>query len=270
MPMKKFFFLDIWEDMWHRGPKLVTCRFWLFYSVIFYTASASKYILQNQNILFLTEVINTHLIRTVKKFKTFRVIMILRNHYFIILKLFQAIKFCILNQIRQTALKSSYNFTTYGKFMDTMIWCHHLIWRIANSKTPLVFGPLAQYLGSDKRWVLSRCVTCVFWISEKKCPINFCNIFKQMFSGYLKRYVFWISKKKYSLNVYKEMFFAYVKRMLTCVLLGWSWSLSYTDNGIILNRPAAGRAQRNRNKLTNISAYLLIMVFYASRGIHSP
>jgi len=31
------------EHMWHRGPKPVACRFWLFYWIIFYTASASKY-----------------------------------------------------------------------------------------------------------------------------------------------------------------------------------------------------------------------------------
>jgi len=44
-------------SMWHRGSKPVACRFWLSYSVIFHTASASKYSLYNQNILFLTEVI---------------------------------------------------------------------------------------------------------------------------------------------------------------------------------------------------------------------
>ena len=43
--------------MWHRGPKPVTCRYWLFCWIIFYSASASKYFLQNQNISFLTEVI---------------------------------------------------------------------------------------------------------------------------------------------------------------------------------------------------------------------
>src|SRR6218665_2004367 len=37
-----------------RGSKPATC--WLFDSVLFYTASASKYFFQNQNILFLTEV----------------------------------------------------------------------------------------------------------------------------------------------------------------------------------------------------------------------
>ena len=45
--------------------------------------------------------------------------VIVRNHYFIILKLSIVIKGFILYQIKQTALKSSYNFTTYGKFTDT-------------------------------------------------------------------------------------------------------------------------------------------------------
>jgi len=49
----------------------------------------------------------------------FRVIKILCNHYFIILKLFPVIKYFILNQIKQTALKWGNNVTTYGKFTDT-------------------------------------------------------------------------------------------------------------------------------------------------------
>jgi len=40
-------------NMWHRGSKPVTCRFWLFCWIIFYTASASEYFLHNQNISFL-------------------------------------------------------------------------------------------------------------------------------------------------------------------------------------------------------------------------
>jgi len=59
------------------------------------------------------------LIRTIKKltklnkkFKIFCVIKILRNHYFNILKLFWAIKGFILRQIKQTTLKSGYNFST--------------------------------------------------------------------------------------------------------------------------------------------------------------
>jgi len=49
----------------------------------------------------------------------FHVIIILCNHYFTILKLLRAIKLFILNQIKQTALKSDYNFTRYGKFTYT-------------------------------------------------------------------------------------------------------------------------------------------------------
>jgi len=54
-----------------------------------------------------------------KKFKIISVIIIFCNRYFIILKLFWVIKGFILYQIKQTALKSGYNFTTYDKFMDT-------------------------------------------------------------------------------------------------------------------------------------------------------
>jgi|SRR6218665_3310805 len=54
-----------------------------------------------------------------KKFKIFHVIIIIRNHYFITLKLFWAIKGFILYQIKQTALKSGFNCTTYGKLTET-------------------------------------------------------------------------------------------------------------------------------------------------------
>jgi len=73
------------------------------------------------------------------------VIIILRKHYFIIFKLIRPIKFFILNQIKQTALKSGYNFTTYANS-----------WTLAEFKNcklenrSLLFGHLAQHLGSDK------------------------------------------------------------------------------------------------------------------------
>jgi len=53
-------------------------------------------------------------------FKIFCVIVIMRNHYINILKLFRAVKGFILYQITQTALKSGNNFTTYIKFTDTI------------------------------------------------------------------------------------------------------------------------------------------------------
>ena len=53
-----------------------------------------------------------------KKFQIFRVIIIVRNHYFLILKLFQVITDFVLYQTKQTALKSGYNFRIYDKFMD--------------------------------------------------------------------------------------------------------------------------------------------------------
>ena len=49
----------------------------------------------------------------------FRVIIILISHHFTILKLFHSIKFFILNQIKQIALKSGYGLCRiYGKFID--------------------------------------------------------------------------------------------------------------------------------------------------------
>ena len=41
-----------------------------------------------------------------KKFKIIRLIIIIRNHFFIIIQLFRAIKGFILYEIKQTALKS--------------------------------------------------------------------------------------------------------------------------------------------------------------------
>ena len=54
---------------------------------------------------------------------------VIRNHYFTILKLVCTIKGFTLYQIKQTALKSDYNFTTYSKFIDTN-WIKELqIWK---------------------------------------------------------------------------------------------------------------------------------------------
>src|SRR6218665_2258104 len=54
-----------------------------------------------------------------KKFQIFRVIIIVRNHRFFILKLFRVIKGFILYQTKQTGLKSGYKFRSYDKFTDT-------------------------------------------------------------------------------------------------------------------------------------------------------
>jgi len=60
-----------------------------------------------------------------KKFEIFHVIIIVRSHNFVIQKLSRAIKGFILYQIKQTVLKSGYNFTTYGIFADTS-WIEEL------------------------------------------------------------------------------------------------------------------------------------------------
>jgi len=98
-----------------------------------------------------------HLMRTIKKlkksnkkFKICHVIIILRNHYLIILKLFQVIKGLLLFQIKQTTTLPRQNSRTPAELRNCKL-----------ENTSLLFGPLAQYLGSDKRWVLSPCVTFV-------------------------------------------------------------------------------------------------------------
>jgi len=109
-----------------------------------------------------------------KKLKIFRVI-IFCNHRFNLLKLFWVIKGFILYQINQVAFKSGYNFTTYGKFMNTS-WIEDLqIRKLFTEKSKwhndsrhvtvcqILFGHLAQSR-SDKRWVLSPCVTIIISI----------------------------------------------------------------------------------------------------------
>src|SRR6218665_1379436 len=94
-------------------------------------------------------------------FKIFCVVMILSNHYPIILKLFGPIKGSIMYQIKQTALRSGYNFQLMTNLQIPA--------ELKNCKLEyhsLLFGPLAQYLGSDKRRVLIPCfVNCVLHVT---------------------------------------------------------------------------------------------------------
>jgi len=92
--------------VWHRGSKPVTFCFGFLFNHILHCI-CFKILFTVQNILFLTEVI-FRLIRTLrkwkisnKKIKIFRVIIILCNHYFILLKLFWTIKGFILYQVNQ-------------------------------------------------------------------------------------------------------------------------------------------------------------------------
>jgi len=118
---------NLWAHFMHLKP--ITCRFgiFLFNHILHCICFTILNSLQNQSFFYL--ICNwsyTRSIRTIQnmkklntKFKIFRVIIIVRNHYFVILKLFRVIKDFILYQIKQMALKSGYNFTIYGKFMDT-------------------------------------------------------------------------------------------------------------------------------------------------------
>ena len=92
--------------------------------------------------------------KSIKEFMIFRVIVIYSDHYFIIMKLFLAIKFFTLNQIKQMALKSGCNLSEFKNY------------KLVNPS--LLFGPLAQYLGSDRRRVLSPCVTYLNFL----CPVS--------------------------------------------------------------------------------------------------
>jgi len=60
-----------------------------------------------------------------KKFNIFRVIIIVSNNYFIILKLSRAIKGYILYQVKQTAFKSDYKIILFVKLTDTC-WIEEL------------------------------------------------------------------------------------------------------------------------------------------------
>ena len=68
-----------------------------------------------------------------KKFKIFRLIIIIRNHYFIIVKLFWAIEDFILYQIKETIKIGLQLYNLWH------IHGHQLNWRIVNSKTPFSF-----------------------------------------------------------------------------------------------------------------------------------
>ena len=95
------------HQMWHRGPKPVVFG-------VFTESHSTLHLLQNTFYSIKILVSNwryTRLIRTNKKvkksnkmFKNFHVIIIVCNHYFIILKLSSVIKGFILYEIKQTAL----------------------------------------------------------------------------------------------------------------------------------------------------------------------
>ena len=78
-------------------------------------------------------------------------------------ELFWAIKGFILYQIKQTALKSGYNFSTNS-------WTPAKLKNCKLENPSLLFRPLAQYLGSNKQQVLSLCITIVIILAPG--PIN--------------------------------------------------------------------------------------------------
>jgi len=124
--------------MWHRGPKPVTCRFWIFLNHIL-PCICFKILLQNQNISFLTEVIHVWLEQSKK----------LKNRI-------KCLRFsCHRNPLQPSlhyseiisgnkGLHSVSNKTTRIKIGLQLfkLWQIHgrqLNWRIANSKTSLSY-----------------------------------------------------------------------------------------------------------------------------------
>jgi len=156
-----FYITYIWYyhicDTVARNPSLVFFGFFILSYITLHLLqipfTESKYVVSNWSYTRLIRIIKK-VKRLNKKFKFFLVIIILRNHYFVILKLFQAIKGFILHQKKQMALKSAYNFNSCGNFMDTR-WVEELQAQNPSS----LFGSLAQYLGSDKQRVLRPCIT---------------------------------------------------------------------------------------------------------------
>jgi len=146
-------------DTGARNPSLVGFAFLLnhiLHCICFKVlVTESKYLVSNWSYTRLVRAIKK-VKQSNKKFNIFRVIVILSNNYFIIMKIFLAIKGFLLYQIKQTALKSDYNFTSDSEFTNTS-WIEELQTR----NLSLLFRPLAQYLGSDRRRVLSPCVTYI-------------------------------------------------------------------------------------------------------------
>ena len=89
-----------------------------------------------------------------KKLEDIRVIKAIGSHELIILKFFWGIESYILYQINQAASKLDYYFANYDKFTDN---CWYERYKIENQYC--LFRHLAQYLGSDKWWILSPSVT---------------------------------------------------------------------------------------------------------------
>jgi len=100
-------------------------------------------------------------------------IMIVCNHYFLILKLFWVIKGFILYQIKQTALKSGYNFTTYHKFTDTS-WIEEL-------QTRKRLSPIWASSSISRKWQVMG-----FWALASQISNNYIKASKINCSDNLK------------------------------------------------------------------------------------
>jgi len=109
-----------------------------------------------------------------KKFKNFRVIIIVLNHYFIILKLVRVIKGFILYQIKPTALKSGLQLMENSRTPAELKNC-----KLEN--LCLLFLPSSSISGSDIWRVLSSCVTIIYLLWY--WPPSICEIWLQSYNS---------------------------------------------------------------------------------------
>ena len=137
--------------------------FFAFYSVILYNSSSSRFFLQNQNIIFFpTEVVHVWLgqswqVRKFnKKFESIRVIVIkaLGSHEWVD---YSAI---LLGNKGLYSVSNKPKASKSGPTLQHMTDLKNC--RIENPSCLL--RPLAQYLGSDKRWVLSPDIIILYLI----------------------------------------------------------------------------------------------------------
>jgi len=139
--------------------------FFAFDSIIFNNASASEYFLQNQNFFFVTEV-RTWLIITIitsEKIwtKSLRMFMSSNDssHHLVIL-LDNKWLHSVSN--KSNGIKIGVYFTNQDKFT-----CHAELKNCKIENHSSLFWPVAQYIGSDRRRVLSPGVTCIPMVLNK-------------------------------------------------------------------------------------------------------
>jgi len=140
------------QYLWHRGPNpsFVVLGFFIIHCICFKIPfTVSKYLVSNWSY--------TRLIRTVKKWYNW----IKSSWFFMSSQSLLHYSEISLGHKGLYAVSNKTNGIKIGLQLYNLWEIHgqQLNWRIANSNTPLPFGPLAQYPESDKRQILSPSVT---------------------------------------------------------------------------------------------------------------